>query len=175
MVTQCELLRVLRAGYALGGIYGSSPVPSTIFMGDLHTLGSWMLRYAQPFHVAAPISDLLWEQFVLAAKNGFARPLVTGGGARVACSNAAADAVTACMAMPVLQADDTEIAAQRLQWLTTSMRRRGFSPMDSRNCWNIGHSPSLDALRRTVLSSRSLHQHRTTRPFPGTGPQLSAV
>lgn len=126
-------------------------------------------------HVAAPISDLLWEQFVLAAKNGFARPLVTGGGARVACSNAAADAVTACMAMPVLQADDTEIAAQRLQWLTTSMRRRGFSPMDSRNCWNIGHSPSLDALRRTVLSSRSLHQHRTTRPFPGTGPQLSAV
>ncbi|AFC42527.1 hypothetical protein MINTM008_15860 [Mycobacterium intracellulare] len=175
VVTQCELLRVLRAGYALGGIYGSSPVPSTIFMGDLHTLGSWMLRYAQPFHVAAPISDLLWEQFVLAAKNGFARPLVTGGGARVACSNAAADAVTACMAMPVLQADDTEIAAQRLQWLTTSMRRRGFSPMDSRNCWNIGHSPSLDALRRTVLSSRSLHQHRTTRPFPGTGPQLSAV
>jgi hypothetical protein len=175
VVIQRELLWVLRAGYASGGIYGSSPVPSTIFMRDLHTLGTWMLRYAQACDVAARISDLLWEQFVLGARKGFARPLVTGGGARVTCSSAAADAATACMAMPVLQADDTEIAAQRLQWLTTSMRRRGFSPSNYRNCWSMGHSRSLNALRRTVLSSRRSDQHVTTRPLLGTGPQLSVV
>jgi TniQ len=175
VVIQRELLCVLRAGYASGGIYGSWPVPSTIFMRDLHTLGTWMLRYAQACDVAARISDLLWEQFVLGARKGFARPLVAGGGARLTCSSAAADAATACMAMPVLQADDTEIAAQRLQWLTTSMRRRGFSPSNYRNCWSMGHSRSLKALRRTVLSSRSSDQHVTTRPLSGTGPQLSAV
>ena len=55
VVIRRELLCVLRAGYTSGGIYGSSPVPSTIFMQDLRTLGTWMLRYAQACDVAARI------------------------------------------------------------------------------------------------------------------------
>ena len=156
MVTQRNLLCVLRAGRTSGGIYGSSPVPSTIFMHDLRTLGTWMLRYAQAYDVAARISDLLWEQCENRTRRRFAQPLITDGGARVTCSSAAIDAAITCLAMPVLRADDTDSAAQRLQWLTSSMRRRGFSPTDSRNCWSVGHSRALDALRRTVLSSRSL-------------------
>ena len=155
VVIQRELLCVLRAGYALGGIYGSSPVRSTIFMQDLRALGTWMLRSAQAGDVAARISDLLWEQFELRASRRFAQPLVTEGGARMTCSSAAADAAIACLAMPVLRADDTEIAAQRLQWLTTSMRRRGFSPSDHRHYWSGCNSPSLNAVRRAVQSPRS--------------------
>lgn len=157
VVIQRDLLCVLRAGYTSGGIYGSSPVPSTIFMQDLRTLGTWMLRYAQACDVAARISDLLWEQCENRTRRRFARPLITDRGARMTCSSTAIDATMTCLAMPVLRADDTDIAAQRLRWLTSSMRRRGFSPRDSRNCWSVGHSRSLDALRRTVLSSRSLH------------------
>ena len=175
VVIQRKLLCVLRAGYASGGIYGSAPVPSTVFMRDLHTLGTWMLRYAQPCDVTARISDLLWEQFVCAAKKRFARPLVAGAGARVTFSSAAASAATACMAMPILQADNTEIAAQGLQWLTTSMRRRGLAPTDYRNAWSTGHSRSLNALRRTVLSSGNANQQVTTRPLSRTEPQRSAV
>ena len=57
------------------------------------------------------------------------------------CSSPAADAAIACMATPVLQAADTEIAAQRLQWLTTSMRRRGFSLVEPRNLLESGEQP----------------------------------
>ncbi|WP_459954698.1 hypothetical protein [Mycobacterium avium] len=152
---QRELLCVLRAGYASGGIYGSSPVPSTVFMRDLRTLGTWMLRCAHACDVAARISDLLWEQLEIRARRRFAQPLITAGGARMMCSSAAIDATITCLAMPVLQADDTDIAAQRLQWLTTSMRRRGFSSTDERRYWSGGNSSSLNAVRRTVLSSRS--------------------
>jgi hypothetical protein len=156
VMIQRDLLGVLRAGFTSGGIYGSSPVPSTIFMQDLRALGTWMLRCAQACDVAARISDLLWEQCENRTRRRFARPLITDRGARMTCSSAAIDAAITCLAMPVLQADDTDIAAERLQWLTLSMRRRGFSPTDSRNCWSVGHSRALDALRRTVLSSRSL-------------------
>ncbi|WP_460009580.1 TniQ family protein [Mycobacterium avium] len=155
VVIQRELLCVLRAGYASGGIYGSSPVPSTVFMRDLRTLGTWMLRCAHACDVAARISDLLWEQLEIRARRRFAQPLITAGGARMMCSSAAIDATITCLAMPVLQADDTDIAAQRLQWLTTSMRRRGFSSTDERRYWSGGNSSSLNAVRRTVLSSRS--------------------
>jgi hypothetical protein len=156
VVTQRDLLCVLRAGYTSGGIYGSSPVPATRFAQDLRTLGTWMLRCARACDVAARISDLLWEQCENRTRRRFAQPLITDRGARMTCSSAAIDAAIACLAMPMLQAGDTDIAAQRLQWLTSSMRRRGFSPTDSRNCWSVGHSRALDALRRTVLSSRSL-------------------
>lgn len=153
VVIQRELLRMLRAGYASGGIYRLSPVPSTVFMRDLYTLGTWMLRYAQPCDVATRISDLLWDQFVHAATERFAGPLITSTGARVTYGSVAADAATACIAVPILQADNTDIAAQDLHWLTMSMRRRGISPTNCRNCWSTGHSRSLDTLRRTVLSS----------------------
>ena len=175
VVVQRELLCVLRAGHASGGIYTSSPVPSTVFARDVRTLGEWMLRHGQAHDVASRISDLLWEHLALQATKMVLQPLVTSGGARMTCSSPAADAAIACMAVPVLQAPDTETAAQRLEWLTTSMRRRGLSPSDYRNCWSRGNSPSLNALRQTVLSSRSLDQHVTTRPLSGTGPQLSAV
>jgi hypothetical protein len=156
VVIQRDLLCVLRAGYTSGGIYGSLPVASTMFVQDLFTLGTWMLRCAQARDVAARISDLLWEQCENRTRRRFAQPLITDHGARMTCSSAAIDAAITCLAMPVLQADDTDIAAQRLQWLTSSMRRRGFSPTDSRNCWSGRHSRALDALRRTVLSSRRL-------------------
>jgi hypothetical protein len=156
VVIQRDLLCVLRAGYTSGGIYGSSPVPSTIFMQDVRALGTWMLRCAQAYDVAARISKVLWEQCEKRTRRRLAQPLMTDRGARMTCSSAAIDAAITCLAMPVLQADDTDIAAQRLQWLTSSMRRRGFPPTDSRNCWSVGHSRALDALRRTVISSRSL-------------------
>jgi TniQ len=155
VVVQRELLRVLRAGRTLGGIYASSPVASTVFMRDLQTLGSWMLRYGQAHDVASRISNLPWEQFVLRVKKQVPPPLVTSGGARVTCSSPAANAAIACLALPVLQAPDTETAAQRLQWLTSSMRRRGLSPSEHRACWRRGNSPPLDALLRAVLSSHS--------------------
>jgi TniQ len=161
VVVQRELLCVLRAGHASGGIYASSPVPSTVFTRDLRTLGEWMLRYGPAPDVAARISDLLWQQFVLQAKKKILEPLVTSGGARVTRSSPAADAAIACMAVPVLQAADIEIAAQRLLWLTSSMRRRGLSPSEQRTCWRRGNSLSLDALRRTVLSS-----HASNGRFP---------
>lgn len=152
LVVQHELLRVLRAGHAADGIYASSPVPSTTFTRDLRTLGEWMLRYGQDRDVAVRISDLLWEQFRLQARTDVMRPLVTSGGARMTCLSPAADAALACIAMPVLQSTDTETAAQRMQWLTSSIRRRGFSLAEARTFWRRGNSPSLDAIRRAVLS-----------------------
>jgi hypothetical protein len=110
------------------------------------------LRYGQARDVAVRISDLLWEQFKRQAKINIARPLATSGGARMTRSSPAADAALACIATPVLQAADTETAAQRLQWLTSSMRRRGFSLAEAQTYWRPGNSPSLDALRRAVLS-----------------------
>jgi len=159
VVIQRELLCVLRAGHASDGIYASSPVPSTMYTRDLRTLGEWMLRYGQAHDVATRISNLLWEQFALRATKKVVQPLITSGGARMTCSSAVADAAIACLAMPVLQAPDTETAARRLQWLTSSMRRRGLSPSAPRNVWRRGNSPPLDGLRQTVLSAHDL-RHR---------------
>jgi hypothetical protein len=153
VVIQRELLCVLRAGHASDGIYASSPVPSTMYTRDLRTLGEWMLRYGQAHDVATRISNLLWEQLALRATKKVVQPIITSGGARMTCSSAVADAAIACLAMPVLQAPDTETAARRLQWLTSSMRRRGLSPSAPRNVWRRGNSPPLDGLRQTVLSA----------------------
>lgn len=162
VVVQRELLCVFRAGHVSGGMYASSPVPSTMFSRDLQTLGKWMLRHGQPHDVATRISGLLWEQFVLRGKTELLRPLVASGGARVTCSSPPADAAIACMAAPVLQAADTETAARRLQWLTSSMRRRGLSPSVPRNVWRSGNSPSLDGLRHTVLSAHGVRASSAT-------------
>ncbi len=155
VVVQREILCVLRAGHASGGIYVSSPVSSTMFTRDLRRLGEWMLRYGEAHDVASRISDLLFEQFVLRATKAFLQPLVTSGGARMTCSSPAADAAIACMALPVLQAADTEAATQRLQWLTSSMCRRGLSLSDHRIYWRPGNSPALDALRRVLVALHS--------------------
>lgn len=155
VLVQQELLCVLRAGHASGGIYGSALVPSTMFMRDLRSLGAWMLRYGQAHEVAARMSDPLWEQFALRATKRTLQSLNTSGGARITCSSPATDAAIACMALPVLQAPDMATAAGRLQWLTSSMRRRGLSPSKHRTCWRRGNSPPLDALRQAVLSSHS--------------------
>ncbi|WP_459973293.1 TniQ family protein [Mycobacterium sp. MUNTM1] len=158
VVVQQEVLRVLRAGHTSGGIYALSPVASTVFARDLQTLGSWMLNCAQATDVTCRISHVLWEQCRLQTTKEIAQQLITSGGARVTYSTPATDAAIACMAMPILQATDSETAAKSLQWLTSSMRRRGVSPSRQRACWRQGCSPSLDALRRVVLSPRSFRR-----------------
>jgi hypothetical protein len=115
-----------------------------------------MLRHGQDHDVASRVSDALWTQFALRAREQVLRPLTMPGGVRVTCSSAVADAAIACLAMPVVQAADIETAAARLQWLTSSMRRRGLSPSAPRNVWHRGNSPSLDGLRQTVLSAHDL-------------------
>jgi len=155
VVVQREILSVLRAGHMSAGIYASSPVPSTTFTRDLRRLGEWMLQNGEAYDVASRISHLLFEQYVLRATKAFLQPLVTSGGARMTRSSPAADAAIACMALPVLQAPDTEAATQRLQWLTSSMRRRGLSLSDHRTYWHPGNGPALDALRRVVLAQHS--------------------
>lgn len=153
VAVQRELLRVLRAGRASFGIYARSPVPAGKLVRDLHTLGQWMLRHGQASDMAARISDPLREAVVLAAANRVLQPLVTSGGARATGSGPASDAAIACLALPVLQADNIDAAAARLQWLTSSMRRRGVSPSVSKNSWRRGQSASLDAARLAVLSA----------------------
>jgi len=161
---QRELLCVLHAGRVSGGIYASTPVPSAMFARDLRVLGQWMLRHGRAHDVAARISDQLWQQYALRAANDVFRPLITNHGARMTSSSPAADAAIACMAAPILQSADIESAAKSLQWVTSSMCRRGLSPSKRCNYWPGTTSPALDALRRTVQCAND--RVGRTRPSP---------
>lgn len=156
VVVQQQLLCLIRAGHVSSGIYASSPVPSAMFARDLQTLGKWILRQGQTDDVASGIADLLGQQLMQRSTTAVLQPLVTNAGGRMTCSRPATDAAIACLALPILQADDVETAAHQLQWLMSAMRRRGSSASAPRNVWRRGTSPPLDGLRQRLLSAQGL-------------------
>lgn len=174
LTAQQAIRDVVAAGSTAAGIYGQSPVSAAQYMKDLAAVGMRALRYGSREDLHAALSDSGdLTKLLRHIDDTVSNPLRS---AHVSAPTTAHAALAACVATPILSADSSAAAGERLRWLIATSRGHGLAVSATNIGWARDISAALSGAQLAALAPflgpsdqvryRCLTSH-PKRPSPG--------